>query len=297
MSAILDILDPPQRDLGEGFHVRRALPSPRRRMVGPFIFFDEMGPASFAPGHGLDVRPHPHIGLATVTYLFDGEITHRDSLGEVRSIRPGAVNWMVAGRGIIHSERTGVEVRAAGHRLWGIQTWVALPAEAEEEEPSFAHHPADTLPALELGGARLTLILGTAYGAASPVRTHSPIFYLDAKAPAGAALPMPVEHAERAVYVAEGAIGLGGERIEAGRMAVLAPGAAVELRALEPVRAMLLGGAPVGERFIEWNFVSSRKPRIEIAKTDWREQRFPGVPGETEWIPLPQNTAKPVRFP
>lgn len=287
MTQIALVIDPPARDLGDGFSVRRALPNARRRMVGPFIFVDEMGPAEFAPGHGLDVRPHPHIGLATVTWLFEGEITHRDSLGVVRSILPGAVNWMVAGRGIVHSERTGDDFRASGGRLWGMQTWVALPEEAEEAEPAFAHHAAETLPSIVLDGARRTLILGTAFGARSPVSTFSPIFYIAVEAEDGATVHLPDEHEERAVYVAAGAIEAGGERFGAGKLIVLEPGAGAHFRAHGPTRAMLLGGAPVGPRHIEWNFVSSRPERITRAKDDWRHGRFATVPGDDEFIPLP----------
>lgn len=295
MTAVALVLDPPSRDLGDGFTVRRALPNARRRMVGPFIFVDEMGPAVFAPGSGLDVRPHPHIGLATVTYLFDGEITHRDSLGVVRSILPGAVNFMVAGRGIVHSERTGDGFRASGGRLWGMQTWLALPEGAEEIEPSFAHHPAETLPQQAGDGVRMTLILGEAFGMRSPVGTHSPVFYLDVEAAAGASFRAPDDHPERAIYIASGAIAIDGDAYGAGKLVILEPGAEVAVTAAEPLRAMLLGGGPVGHRFIEWNFVSSRQDRIERAKDDWRAMRFASVPGESEFIPLPADRAGPPK--
>lgn len=277
------------RDLG-GFEVRRLLPSARQRMVGPIVFFDHMGPTQFAPGQGLDVRPHPHIGLATVTYLFEGEIMHRDSLGWVQAIRPGAVNWMTAGRGIVHSERTAAELRDSGSRLHGIQTWVALPAEHEEIEPSFHHHDADTLPVLERDGASLRLIAGAAFGARSPVLTFSPMFYLDAVLEQGARVAMPADYDERALYVAQGMVAVGSGRFSAGTLLVFEPGRPVDITAAEGSRAMLLGGAPMPEgRAIWWNFVSTSPQRIERAKADWKEGRFGQVPGETDFIPLPER--------
>lgn len=277
------------RDLG-GFQVRRVLPTARRRLVGPFVFFDHMGPTRFEPGQGIDVRPHPHIGLATVTYLFEGAVLHRDSLGSQRRIEPGDLNWMTAGRGIVHSERTPEPERTAGAELHGVQSWVALPQAAEECAPDFTHYSEKELPRFERPGARLHLIAGTAYGLRSPVATASALFYLDARLEAGARLALPEEHEERAVYVVEGAVELEGARVEARTMAVLAPGGAPELTALEPSRAMLLGGARLdGRRFIWWNFVSSDEARIERAKADWQAGRFPSVPGETEAIPLPEG--------
>lgn len=283
------LIEPREQDLG-GFTVRRLLPHRTRRQVGPFVFLDHLGPVDFAPGSGVSVRPHPHIGLATVTYLFEGEILHRDSLGYVQPIRPGEVNWMTAGRGIVHSERSAPEVRAAGGRLHGIQAWVALPQADEEMEPAFDHHPAATLPRFTLGGAALTLIAGSAYGERAPAAVRAPTFYLDARLAAGAALPLPEEHAERAVYVAEGDIELDGEPLRTGQLAVLAAGGAPLLRSAAPARVMLLGGAPLDgpPRTIWWNFVSSRRERIEQAKRDWAEGRFAAVPGETEFIPLPE---------
>ncbi len=277
------------RDLG-GFSVRRVLPSASRRLVGPFIFFDEMGPAAFAPGTGIDVRPHPHINLATVTYLFEGEITHRDSLGSHLSILPGAINWMTAGRGIVHSERTGPEQRESGGRLHGIQLWVALPRAHEEVEPEFFHHPAETLPHIEDGGVTLRVLAGSAYGKTSPVRTYSPLFYVDAKLPAGGRLVLPDEYAERAVYVVSGKVRAGTEIADSPRLLVFSPGKKAVLCADTSSRVLLLGGAPLdGERHIFWNFVSSSEERIERAKQDWREGRFPKVPGdEEEFIPLPE---------
>ena len=266
------------------------LPSPARRLIGPFVFFDHMGPADFAPGHGLDVRPHPHIGLATVTYLFDGEIVHRDSLGSHQSIRPGDINWMTAGRGIVHSERSGLEQRRAGSRLHGLQLWVALPLAHEETEPEFHHHPAATLPSLDLGGAHIRVLAGNAYGKTSPVKTFSPLFYADVLLPAGAELPLLSEHAERAAYVIDGAVCAGQVRSELARMLVFPKSAEVVLRAMADARIILIGGAPIdGARHIWWNFVSSSSARIEQAKRDWREDRFPKVPGdEAESIPLPE---------
>lgn len=290
MSAAIDlVIEPRTRDLGDGFSVRRILPYARRRHVGPFVFFDHMGPAEFAPGGGLDVRPHPHIGLATVTYLFEGEILHRDSLGVVQPIRPGDVNWMVAGRGIVHSERTRDELRRTGMKLHGIQSWFALPRQHEEVEPSFRHFPAATLPEVERPGARFRIIAGTAFGARSPVETYAPMLYVDASLAPGAALPLPDEHEERAVYVAAGAIRHGADTYGEGTMLVLAPGSMPDITAEGPARLMLLGGAPLdGERHLWWNFVSSSKERIEQAKADWKAGRFGQVPGETEFIPLPE---------
>lgn len=288
-----------QRDLG-GFSVARVIPAPQRRTVGPFIFFDEMGPADFPAGQGIDVRPHPHIGLATVTYLFAGGLTHRDSLGTVIDIAPGAVNWMTAGRGITHSERSPTGLRAAGHHMHGIQTWVALPVAHAETEPRFAHHPADTLPKLTGPGWHGTLIAGSAYGATAPVEELWPIFYVDAWLEGGTDLALPPEHEERAAYVVSGAITAAGERVESGTMAIFEPGAPAVITAGGPTHVMLLGGAALdGPRFIEWNFVSHSKDRIEQAKADWRAQAFPKVPDETEFIPLPEvpPPTPPVNYP
>jgi len=275
------------RDLG-GFAVRRVLPAMPTQMVGPFIFVDHMGPVSFAPGTGIDVRPHPHIGLATVTYLFEGEFLHRDSLGSVQPIRPGDVNWMVAGRGIAHSERTPHELRAAGPRAHGIQTWVALPKVHEEIEPSFAHHPGAALPSVEFPGVSARVIAGHAFGLRSPVEVFTETLYAAVELSAGASFELSPEHEERGVYVAEGAVTVGEDVIEEGQLAVLAAGRSVEIGARASSRLMLLGGARMdGPRFIWWNFVSSAKERIERAKEDWRENRFSAIPGETERIPLP----------
>jgi redox-sensitive bicupin YhaK (pirin superfamily) len=288
-SAIETVIQARSRDLG-GFAVGRVLPSAARRLVGPFIFFDHMGPADLPAGRGLDVRPHPHIGLATVTYLFEGEIVHRDSLGSHQPIRPGAINWMTAGRGIVHSERTGPELRRAGSRMHGLQLWVALPLAHEESEPAFHHHSAETLPSLEIGGARIRVLAGSAFGKSSPVKVLSPLFYVEAAMPAGCELPVPSEHEERAAYIVDGIVTCGGEQAERGRMLVFAKGAEVALRAMTDARIALIGGAPIdGERHIWWNFVSSSEARIEQAKRDWKEGRFPKVPGDkAEFIPLPE---------
>ena len=277
------------RDLG-GFEVRRVLPSGRRRMVGPFIFFDEMGPATLGPGRGIDVRPHPHIGLATLTWLFDGEILHRDSLGSEQLIRPGAVNWMTAGRGIVHSERSDGPGRERESRLHGIQSWVALPLGMEDGDPAFSHHPADAVPVMQSEGLELRLIAGEAWGERSPVPVHSPMFYLQARLDAGARLGLPGEFEDRAVYVVSGAVEAAGETHGPGTLAVFAAGREAALTASEPSLVMLLGGQPLeGERHIWWNFVASSEARIERAKSDWQAGRFPPVPGDEERIPLPED--------
>ena len=281
------------RDLVGGFKVRRVLPYSQRRMVGPFIFLDQMGPEVLRAGAGLDVAPHPHIGLATVTYLFEGELLHRDSLGVVQMIRPGEVNWMTAGSGIAHSERTPTELRQTGKKLFGLQSWVALPTRDEETEPTFAHHEAAELPIIEGEGKRVCLIAGSLYGARSPVVTRSELFYADVMLEAGAILQLPTEHEERAVYIVSGSIELPteGHVFNASELLVFKPGEAITLcaRNESPARLMLLGGAPLdGARHIWWNFVSSSKERIEQAKLDWHEGRFSPVPDETEFIPLPE---------
>ena len=293
------IVVPRTRDLGDGFEVRRALPSAQRRMVGPFVFFDRMGPAILGQGKGLDVRPHPHIGLATVTYLFDGEILHRDSLGNAQPIRPGAVNWMIAGRGIAHSERTPPELRARGRsRLFGIQTWVALPKDREEMAPSFTHYGEGALPMIEGEGKRVRLIAGALYGARAPVRVLSEMFYADAALSAGSRLDIPAEQEERAVYVAEGRIEIAGESFDAGRLLVFRPGDAVIIAADAPARLLLFGGEPMdGPRHLWWNFVSSSPERMEQAKQDWKAGRFDAVVGDSEFIPLPEGAAAPVLYP
>jgi len=283
------IIDPLEHDLGDGFKVRRALPHKFARHVGPFVFFDHMGPVEFTPGRGVDVRPHPHIGLATVTYLFDGAIEHRDSLGCVQTIRPGDVNWMTAGRGIQHSERTPGAERAAGHTLHGIQVWVALPLEVEEAAASFHHHPSASLPVIRRDGVVMRLVVGSAFGERSPAATFSDMFYLGTELSAGAQLNLPPEHEERAVYAVDQALDVAGSQIRAGQIAILPPGADVAIRAQAAAKAIIFGGAPVGERHMWWNFVSSSRERIEQAKADWLAARFGQIPGETEFIPLPER--------
>jgi redox-sensitive bicupin YhaK (pirin superfamily) len=282
-------IDARARDIG-GFAVRRLLPWRRRRSVGPFVYFDELGPVAFPAGAGLDVLPHPHIGLATVTCLYEGEILHRDSIGSHQVIRPGDVNWMTAGLGIVHSERTPPAARRASTRLHGLQLWVALPAQHEETAPAFRHHPGRSLPEVARGGCRLRILAGSAYDATSPVATLSSLFYVDVEMPAGAELPLPAEHEERALYVLAGSLSCGEQSTGPGRMLVFAPGASAALRAESPVRAVLIGGAPLdGPRHIDWNFVSSSRERIERAKRDWKQGRFPKVPGdETDFVPLPE---------
>ena len=277
-------------NLGDGFFVTRLLPQIARRSIGPFVFFDYFGPVDFAPGKGIDVRPHPHIGLATVTYLFEGSQMHRDTLGSVQEITPGDVNWMTAGRGIAHSERTGPEVRAAGHRLHGIQSWVGLPMADEEAPPEFHHVGVADLPERDEGGVTLRLIAGSAFGLTSPVKTFSPIFYADARFAPGGALHYGAEHEERALFVIEGEIQTSDIEVHGpGAMLALEKDEEVTLYANAPARVMLLGGARLdGERHIWWNFVSSRKERIEQAKEDWKAGRFGAVPGDDkEFIPLP----------
>jgi redox-sensitive bicupin YhaK (pirin superfamily) len=283
----MQVIDQRRRDLG-GFEVGRVLPYTRRHMVGPFIFFDHIGPVSFAPGipKTVDVRPHPHIGLATVTYLFAGEIMHRDSVGVQQAIQPNEVNWMIAGRGITHSERFE-KARAEGGPMHGIQAWVALPAEHEETEPSFGHFGPGDLPVHEDGGVRTRLLAGTAFGLTAGVTTHSPLFYAHWELAPGARAALPAEYPERALYVATGEVETPAGRFGAGRMLVFDPGEDTTVTALQPSTVMALGGEPVGERFIEWNFVSSKRERIEQAKADWRAGRMK-LPDfdNAEFIPL-----------
>lgn len=285
------VIEARQRDVG-GFFVRRALPSAQQKLVGPFIFYDHLCRVDFGPGQGLDVRPHPHIGLATVTYLFEGAFLHRDSLGYAQLIQPGDVNWMIAGRGIAHSERTPPELRQSGGPLHGIQCWVALPLEHEEVEPSFMHHPSSTIPSITRPGVQLAVIAGTAYGAQSPVEVLSPTLYVHAQLLPGARLDVDDEHAERAVYVASGAVSLGqgGREHGEGTLLVLPEGQAVQLATSDGASVMLLGGARLaGARHIYWNFVSSSLERIEDAKAGWQAGRFGTVVGdEHEFIPLPE---------
>lgn len=276
------------RDLGDGFMVRRLLPQIERRSIGPFVFFDHFGPVTFAPGQGVDVRPHPHIGLATVTYLFEGAQVHRDSLGSVQTITPGDVNWMTAGRGIVHSERTGPDLRAQGHLLHGIQSWAALPQSDEECAPSFQHVSGRDLPEWRDGEAILRVIAGHAYGRTSPARVLSPTLYVDATLGPNSRLPLPEDHEERGVFVVSGGAEVGGRPLLTGDMAVFEAGAGDALQTDRGARVMILGGAALdGRRHLWWNFVSSSKERIEQAKADWQAQRLGRIPGETEFIPLP----------
>jgi hypothetical protein len=281
------VIVPRARDLG-GFSVRRALPSAQRQMIGPFIFWDQMGPAVFKAGTGIDVRPHPHIGLATLTYLFEGQILHRDSVGSVQAIDPGEVNWMTAGRGIVHSERTAPAVRLSDAPLFGIQSWIALPERHEETDPGFAHHTAGDLPTLDAEGKTVRLIAGSLYGMTAPVKTFSETLYADVVMQSGASLPVPAEHDERAVYVVKGSVEIAGDIFDEARLIVLKSNEPVTLKATMEARILVFGGEPMdGPRYLWWNFVSRSKERIEAAKADWRAGRFEAVPGETEHIPLP----------
>lgn len=281
------IVRPGEKDLG-GFSVRRVLPSGARRAVGPFVFFDHMGPAVFPPGEGIQVRPHPHIGLATLTYLFEGEIMHRDSLGYTQPIRAGAVNFMTAGKGIVHSERAGEDLDRAS-RLNGIQTWMALPEDAQELDPAFMHYPAGQIPRLEVGRATVTVVMGSAFGATSPVQQHSPTLYLELRLPAGETIELSGEYSERAVYVVDGEIEVGGERCEGHTMAVLVAGPAARISARQRTRLIVVGGEPLGPRRMWWNFVSTSMARIDQARDDWQAGRFTSVAGDDEFIPLPES--------
>ncbi len=278
-------------DLGDGFFVTRLLPQMARRSIGPFVFLDYFGPVDFAPGKGIDVRPHPHIGLATITYLFDGAQMHRDTIGSVQEIRPGDVNWMTAGRGIAHSERTGDETRAAGHRMHGIQSWIGLPQADEEAPPEFQHFGVADLPEREDNGVTLRLIAGEAFGLKSPVKVFSPIFYVDARFTPGGTLQFAAEHDERAMLIIEGEIQTGGTDVHGpGAMLALEAGEEVSLYSDSHARVMLLGGAALdGPRHIWWNFVSSSQDRIERAKQEWKDGKFGTIPGDDqEFIPLPE---------
>ena len=285
---IESVIVPRARDLG-GFEVRRALPAAERQMVGPFIFFDQFGPVLMRAGQGIDVRPHPHIGLATVTWLFDGSIYHRDSLGSQQPIAPGELNWMTAGRGIVHSERTDAADLARDRQVFGIQSWVALPKAFEDTAPAFEHVAMERLPLIADRGVAVRVVAGSAYGATSPVKTHSDLFYADVRMAAGSVLPLPGDHEERRIYVAEGEIVIADPSFAAGRLLVFRPGDAISVKAQSDARVMLLGGEPMdGPRHIWWNFVSSSKDKIEAAKDDWKRGRFAIVPGdETDFIHLP----------
>lgn len=286
-SCIEMIIRPKDRDLGE-FTVRRVLPAAERRMVGPFVFFDHMGPAVFPPGKGIAVRPHPHIGLATITYLFEGQIMHRDNLGYVQAIEAGAVNLMTAGRGIAHSERAGDDLEETS-RLHGIQSWMALPIAEEEREPAFVHYPAAELPELDVDGCTIRIIMGECFGQRSSVTTYSESLYMECVMPAGKQITIPGDAPELAAYVVSGEVSVAGENFGDGVMLVAKPGEALRLAANQDARVMILGGEPLGERHVWWNFVSSSRERIEQAKDDWREGRFEVVPGDDEFIPLPDR--------
>jgi len=278
-----------ERDLGD-FTVRRFLPHSMQRKVGPFVFFDHMGPAGFAPGQGIDIRPHPHVCLATITYLFEGSIVHRDSLGYVQEIRPGEVNWMTAGRGIVHSERTGAAARGSGQNFHGLQLWVALPEESEEVEPEFFHYDRDAIPVLHYQNSTMRLVAGTVFGETSPVKTYSRLFYVDVEMPESGAVLLPNDYSERGVYIISGSLDCRGAPIEAGTLAVFNEDAAVELTASRHTRLVMLGGDPITERYLDWNFVASTRERIEQAKDDWRNGRFPIIADDAqEYIPLPQE--------
>jgi redox-sensitive bicupin YhaK (pirin superfamily) len=279
------VVEPQARDLGE-FTVRRVLPSADRQMVGPFIFFDHMGPAEFPPGKGIQVRPHPHIGIATITYLFEGEIVHRDDLGYTQAIQPGAVNLMTAGSGIVHSERAGDDLDETS-RLHGIQSWMALPEDQQECDPEFVHYPTDQLPRSEHEGVAVTVIIGSAYGHNSPVEVRAPMLYLELQIPKGSEITLPDSYEELAAYVVDGGAQVDECPLGPGMMAVFRNGSSPRIKALEDSRVMIVGGANLGKRHIWWNFVSASKARIEQAKTDWREGRFGKVEGDDEFIPLP----------
>ncbi len=302
IDAIETLIVPRARDIG-GFEVRRALPAPKRQMVGPFIFFDQAGPAEFVTGQGVDVRPHPHIGLATVTYLFRGEFQHRDSLGTDQMIHPGAVNWMIAGKGVTHSERTSAETRTHPHSLFGIQTWVALPEAAEDGEAGFEHQGKEALPFLEAEGVRARLILGSAWGERAPVKVFGELFYADVELGPGARVPLPDGHEDRGLYIVSGSVVVGGQRFEAAQMMVFRPGDRLHVTAgPEGARLMLLGGETMGgPRYIWWNFVASSRERIEAAKEawrqgDWEHGRFRLPAGDdAEFVPLPPELGLPAR--
>ena len=293
MKPLLQLLAGHPKDLGGGFVVRRLLPAAARRAVGPFIFFDHFGPVQVAPGSEHDVRPHPHIGLATVTYLFEGAIMHRDSLGSAQLIEAGAINWMTAGRGIVHSERRPAALRDAAYVNHGLQLWVALPREQEEAAPAFEHTPAAAIPEGRVDDAAVRVLVGEAWGLRSPVRTLSPALYVDVQLPAGGRMVLPPLAPELAVYAVQGDLALEGQQLPAQQMAVL-DGGAVTLRAATAARLVVIGGAPLdGPRHMWWNFVSSRKERIVQAAEDWAAQRLGQVPGETEFIPLPERRFLP----
>ncbi len=287
---IQTLLQPHLADLGGGMTVRRLLPAASRQSIGPFLFFDHFGPLEQAPGSGTDIRPHPHIGLATVTYLFEGAMLHRDSLGTVQRIEPGAINWMTAGRGIVHSERTPEDLRRQAHTIHGLQLWAALPLAFEEAESAFSHTPAAAIPRWRDSLIDARVLVGHAFNLASPVATLAPTLYLDGAAQAGGVLELACEVEERAIYGIEGRLEVDGQVLEPCQLALLTDGQPARIVATEPARFVVIGGAPLdGRRTIWWNFVSSRRERIEAAKEDWRRQRMGVIPGESEFIPLPER--------
>jgi len=287
---IHSILQPHLADLGGGMTVRRSLPAANRQSVGPFLFFDHFGPVRQVAGSNIDIRPHPHIGLATVTYLFEGAMLHRDSLGSVQRIEPGAINWMTAGRGIVHSERTPEDLRHQAHTIHGLQLWAALPLAFEETEPAFSHTPANAIPTWRDSLIAVRVLVGHAFDLASPVRTLAPTLYLDVEAQAGGVLDLECEVKERAIYGIDGHLEVDGQVLEPCQLALLTGGQPARIVATEPTRFVVIGGAPLdGHRTIWWNFVSSSRERIEAAKEDWRQQRMGLIPGETEFIPLPER--------
>jgi len=288
-SGISSIIHASEKDLG-GFSVRRYIPHMKQRKVGPFVFFDHMLPAKFKPGNGIDVRPHPHIGLATITYLFDGEIVHRDSLGYVQSITPGAVNWMTAGRGVVHSERTGEAAQRLGQTLHGIQVWVALPEQFEEVEPDFIHFDKTELPVISNDGVTIRIIVGKVFSEESPVKTYSPLFYLDVEMGKDSRLILPEDYAERALHIVAGQIQVENTNLGLYDMAICNESEHIEIKALQQSRFIIFGGEAMTDRFVWWNFVSSSRKRIEMAKQDWKNNKFEKVPGESEFIPLPDES-------
>jgi len=285
-AAISMVLEPMDRDLG-GFSVRRLLPTRELPAVGPFIFFDHLGPAEFPPGSGIDVRPHPHIGLATITYVFQGEILHRDNLGSVQAIRPQEINWMTAGQGIVHSERTAPQLRQQGHTLEALQLWVALPEADEQTTPFFSHYDSSSLPLIESDGTSIRVMVGAAFGVTSAVKTHSPTLYVEVRLAAGATIIVPDGVEERATYVVSGSLTAKGTLLPQHTLTVFDRSPGIELTAREQTRLVIIGGTPLGKRTVWWNLAASRKELIEKAKDDWRNGRFPNIPGETEFIPLP----------
>jgi redox-sensitive bicupin YhaK (pirin superfamily) len=287
-SGIRIIVTPRDSDIGGGFFVRRLLPAAELRSLGPFIFFDHLGPAIFEPGTGIDVKPHPHIGLATITYLFDGEILHRDNLGCVQLIEPGAINWMTAGRGIAHSERTPPERRRQRHSLHALQLWVALPAADEETEPAFHHYPVEAIPLVTQNGAKMRVLIGSAGGATSPVKTFSPTLYLEVVLEDGATFRLPNDVEERGIYVVAGSVRVGGAAIATHSLATFEAGPEIELVATEECRLVVIGGQSLGKRTVWWNLAATRRELIEEAKTTWKEGGFAPIPGETEFAPLPE---------